>query len=102
MQFIHVSGKGIATGQMARAQRMILKICFQVGAAVFAGQYVLQSENECTVVAFICSGGMHGVIEAHGVQIVPQGRTPYRGQKPVTRQKILICKHGFLSSYNYF
>jgi len=56
---------------------MILEIGFQIVAAVFAGENVLQPGYERAVVVLVCRGGMHRIVEAHGVQKVPHGRTPH-------------------------
>jgi hypothetical protein len=52
---------------MARPQRVVPKIGFQIGAAVVARQNVLQPFYEVSVVAFVCCRGAHGIIETHGV-----------------------------------
>ena len=67
VQFIHVFGKGFSVGQMACAQRVVFEVGFQIDAAVFAGQHVLQSEYKCPIVAFVRFSGMHRIIETHGV-----------------------------------
>jgi hypothetical protein len=67
MQFVHVFGERFTAGQMARAQRVVPKISFQIGATVSTRQNVLQPFYERAVVAFVCGRGVHGVIETHGV-----------------------------------
>jgi hypothetical protein len=67
VQVIHVFGKSFAVGQMARTQRVVPKISFQIGATVSTRQNVLQPFYERAVVAFVCGRGVHGVIETHGV-----------------------------------
>ena len=95
VQFVHVFGKGFAAGQMARAQRVVFEIGLQIGAAVLAGQDVLQPEYECPVAALVRVAGVHRIIEAHRVQKVPHGRTPHGGQKPVARHEIGFSKYWF-------
>ena len=79
MQVIHVARKRVATDQMAWSQRMILVVCLQIGSAIFARQHVLQAQHERAIVAFVCCSGMNGIVETHGVQIMPHGRSPYGG-----------------------
>ena len=67
VQFVHVFGERLPIGQMARAQRVVSKISFQIGAAVSTRQNVLHPFYERAVVAFVCGRGVHGVIETHGV-----------------------------------
>ena len=95
VQLVHVFGKGFAAGQMARAQRVVFEIGLQIGAAVLAGQDVLQPEYECPVAVFVRVARVHRIIEAHRVQKVPHGRTPHGGQKPVARHEIGFSKYRF-------
>jgi len=95
VQLVHVFGKGFAAGQMARAQRVVFEVGLQIGAAVLAGQDVLQPEYECPVAVFVRIARVHRIIEAHRVQKVPHGRTPHGGQKPVARHEISFSKYRF-------
>jgi hypothetical protein len=90
VQFIHVFGECFPIGQMARAQGVVFEVGFQVDATVFAGENVLQPFYKCSIVAFVCGAGTHGVIETHGVQKVPHGRTPHGGQEAIVGQKIVV------------
>lgn len=67
VQLVHVFGKGFAAGQMARAQRVVFEVGLQIGAAVLAGQDVLQPEYECPVAVFVRIARVHRIIEAHRV-----------------------------------
>ena len=90
MQVINVTREGVAAFHVAHPQRHHFEIVFQIDSTEFARQYMLQLQNKIAIVFFVLCGRIHGVIEAHGVQIVPHTWPPDGGKHAVAAFEMLF------------
>jgi len=76
VEVVDIFRKGGPTFHGRRGQRVVSKIVREIFATGLTGENVAKGEEEIAVLSFLGGGGIDGVIERHGMEEVPEGRSP--------------------------